>query len=528
MSKIAYLILCHKDPVAVGDWVEAHLKTGNYAAVHFDANASDEDFYALKERFKGQKNVVFVDRLACGWGEWSLVEASISLLNAALSSFKRATHFFLVSGECVPIKPASYIQNALDEQSIDFIEAQDFNSGWIKTGMVEDRYAYRHFFNERKSRRLFYRSLAIQRILRLRRKAPVGLGMKIGSQWWCLRRRTAEAVIAYVNKNPKVVRFFKTVWIPDECFFQTIVAHLINDTQRADHPPTFLTFSDYGMPVVFHTDHLPYLKEQPRFFARKASAFQSDLRSKFIDHYLSEDSVVRLSDKGQRIYDFTVTAGREGRRFELANYTKGNSIGRDRVITIYSCKDWAMGRAIAQQASHVKGVAALGYIFQEEDANLPNLGGFERGVGKRAMHRRAFLRMIMDVLGTQEIILCVDPAFVEIFKDLEADRCKMRVLFVDIDLSDDFCAGHAYRTGLLESHDAKENPTIVRTMRHNLIAEKERLIELGLRDFTHLARGTDPDETLTKFKNFADIDRASADQILTDVGFKINEEEDAL
>ena len=104
----------------------------------------------------------------------------------------------------------------------------------------------------------------------------------------------------------------------------------------------------------------------------------------------------------------------------------------------------------------------------------------------------------------------------------------MRVLFVDIDLSDDFCAGHAFRTGLLESHDAKENPTIVRTMRHNLTAEKERLIELGLRDFTHLARGTDPEDTLNKFKNFADIDHTVADQILMDFGFKENEEEDAL
>jgi hypothetical protein len=74
----------------------------------------------------------------------------------------------------------------------DYIESVDFfDSDWIKTGMKEDRLVYRHFFNERTHKALFYAARR-QRRLGLEAQDPADMQIMIGSQWWCLRRRTVE------------------------------------------------------------------------------------------------------------------------------------------------------------------------------------------------------------------------------------------------------------------------------------------------------------------------------------------------
>ena len=79
-----------------------------------------------------------------------------------------------------------------------YIESFDFfDSDWIKTGMKEDRLIYRHFFNERKHKLLFYTSVKLQRRLGLSREIPADMQIMIGSQWWCLRRRTIEWILDF-------------------------------------------------------------------------------------------------------------------------------------------------------------------------------------------------------------------------------------------------------------------------------------------------------------------------------------------
>lgn len=173
----------------------------------------------------------------------------------------------------MPTKSADYIHDFLDSQDADFIESFDFfQSDWIKTGMREERLIYRHFFNERTQKWLFYKSFELQKMLGLRRSLPADLRMRIGSQWWCLRRKIVEAILDFLKNRPKVLKFFKTTWIPDETFFQTLVGHLIPSKEIRTRTLTFLVFSDYGMPATFYNDHYEFLIRQDSLFARKISA----------------------------------------------------------------------------------------------------------------------------------------------------------------------------------------------------------------------------------------------------------------
>ncbi len=137
MAQIAFILLCHKDPDAIVQQAEQLTAAGDYIAIHFDASASAQDFARSRTALADNPNVAFAKRrVKCGWGEWSLVQATLHAVEAAVDAFPRATHFYMVSGDCMPIKSAEYAHELLDADDVDYIESFDFfDSDWIKTGL---------------------------------------------------------------------------------------------------------------------------------------------------------------------------------------------------------------------------------------------------------------------------------------------------------------------------------------------------------------------------------------------------------
>ncbi|MEM7211004.1 MAG: beta-1,6-N-acetylglucosaminyltransferase, partial [Pseudomonadota bacterium] len=158
MARIAFLLLAHKDPEWVIAQAEALTAHGDFIAVHYDGRASDADFGRIKAALADNPNAALARRVKCGWGEYSLVNATLNLIKVAMRQFRDATHFFLISGDCFPTKSRSYFDEYLDDER-DVIESHDFfESEWIRTGLKEDRLIYRHWFNERKWKWFFYAS----------------------------------------------------------------------------------------------------------------------------------------------------------------------------------------------------------------------------------------------------------------------------------------------------------------------------------------------------------------------------------
>ena len=319
MARIAYILLCHKDPVAIIKQAERLTASGDYMSIHFDASASPTDFAQITQALGKNPNVTFASkRIRCGWGEWSLVQATLNAVESAIDAFPRATHFYMLSGDCMAIKSAEYIHDYLDDNDVDFIESFDyFESDWIKTGWKEERLIYRHWFNERTQKKRFYGMFELQKRLGLTRDIPADLQIQIGSQWWCLRRQTIEAVMAFTRKRKDVMRFFRTTWIPDETFFQTIVRHIVPDNEIRARTLTFLMFTDYGMPVTFYNDHYDLLLAQDYLFARKISSEATDLKRRLGLLYSAKDVELQISNEGRNLFKFLTGRGRIGRGIHL-------------------------------------------------------------------------------------------------------------------------------------------------------------------------------------------------------------------
>ncbi|HOZ33724.1 MAG TPA: DUF5928 domain-containing protein [Tabrizicola sp.] len=516
MTQIAFILLCHKDPEGIIAQALRLTATGDCIAIHFDARARPADFDRIRAALADNPRVAFARRrLKCGWGEWSLVAATLEAVRAAEAAFPGATHFYMLSGDCMPIKTAEYVHRWLEENEADCIESFDFfASDWIKTGIKEERLIYRHWFNERQRKGLFYASMNLQRRLGLARAVPEDLKIRIGSQWWCLRRRTVEAVLQFIRQRRDVMRFFRTTWIPDETFFQTIVAHLVPEREIRSRTLTFLMFTDYGMPVTFYDDHHDLLLSQDYLFARKISPEAKELKERLGTLYASTGRDFDTGGDGRRQFAFLTERGRVGRRFAPRFWETEASLGRSRTLMLVTCKKWHVAKRLVDRVRQVTNLPAVDYLFNEEATPLPDLGGLQTGLPKRMRHRRALVRMLFDYWQTDRLVLCLDPASTDLIQDFYNDRARVRLLEIDCEFTDDYLVGHARRVGLAGPHTAPAAMAqLLPTIRYDVRFESDRLRDMNLAGHVRIRQSASADENALPLAEFLGIPVEAAREI---------------
>lgn len=292
---IGVVLLAHEQPRRTAELARHMAQQGCVVAIHVDARATDTQMADLMALVGGQSNIVWAPRRRCDWGMFSLVEASLDCLRLLFDRWPEITHVCQLSGACLPIKPIAALFSHLERhRDVDFIEAVSIaEDNWVVDGLSVERFTLYHPLSWRRRRWLFDRNVGLQRLLRVRRKMPPGLVPHIGSQWWCLSRRTLDLILQDPNL-PTYCRYFKTTWIPDESFFQTLAAH---HSQRITSAPLhYVRFDPQGKPYVFYDDHAELLKHADGFFARKIWRGAQKLYDTFLDPNLAANMPRYSSD----------------------------------------------------------------------------------------------------------------------------------------------------------------------------------------------------------------------------------------
>ncbi len=236
--------------------------------IHVDRAVARRKHDALHAALADLPLVRFGPRFRCEWGSWGLVAATRAASELLLRDFPDTRHVYLMSGACLPLRPIAELRAYLDSHpDTDFIEsATTADVPWTVGGLSEERFTLRFPFSWRRHRRLFDLYVRLQRRAGLRRTIPAGLTPHMGSQWWCLTRRTLSAILED-PRRPEYDRYFRRVWIPDESYFQSL-ARLWS--QRIESRSLTLSKFDFqGKPHVFYDDHLQLLRRSDCFVARK-------------------------------------------------------------------------------------------------------------------------------------------------------------------------------------------------------------------------------------------------------------------
>ena len=299
--------------------------------VHVDKTVPKDKFNAFTAALSDlDDEVLFSERHRCEWGAWGIVAGTQSASELLLQSFPDVRHVYLASGSCMPLRPPSDLKRYLDERpTTDFIEsATTADVPWTVGGLSEERFTMRFPFSWKRHRRAFDKYVALQRRVGFRRRIPDRIVPHMGSQWWCLTRRTLSAILQ--DPDRKVFdRYFRKVWIPDESYFQTLARMYSQNIESRSL--TLSKFDFQGKPHIFYDDHLQLLRRSDCFVARKIWPHANRLYDTFLG--MDERGLARSEPnpgKIDRIFAKAVerrTRGRAGlymqSRFPNENWENG-------------------------------------------------------------------------------------------------------------------------------------------------------------------------------------------------------------
>ena len=242
--------------------------SGCPVVLHVDRNVSRKAYKDFVSACSDNPLILFSQRHRCEWGTWGIVAASQAASEMMLGKFPDVRHVYLASGSCLPLRPVQELIDYLAARPrTDFIEsATTADVPWTVGGLDHERFTLRFPFSWKKHRILFDRYVALQRLMRFKRKIPSGLVPHMGSQWWCLTRQTLSAILADPERDT-YDRYFRRVWIPDESYYQTLAR--LYSSNIESRSLTLSKFDFQGKPHIFYDDHLQLLRRSDCFVARK-------------------------------------------------------------------------------------------------------------------------------------------------------------------------------------------------------------------------------------------------------------------
>jgi hypothetical protein len=256
--KIAYLILAHNTPNHISRLIRALDSPHARFFIHVDLKSDIASFEGLSRH-----NVTVLEtRIPVYWGEFSVVQATMNLIRAALREDDEPRYLCLLSASDYPLRNVSYIEGFFArQQGREFINLIRMpNQSVDKLLDRLDHYRLQTPWNSSFVIHAVARLNDVNmRLLHFRRDYRKALGTLVpfaGSQWWALSAGACRYIQRFVETNPDFVKFFNNVYVPDEMFFQTILG---NSEFRHDVVRN-VTFTDWSRPeggaAIIDMDHL--------------------------------------------------------------------------------------------------------------------------------------------------------------------------------------------------------------------------------------------------------------------------------
>ena len=274
----AIMIMAHSQPSHFGRLLEALASEWAFIFVHIDAKADIKEF--IKQTPGGAK-VLFLDanrRVRVWWGGFSIIRATLNLLESAINFGLDFDRYCLLSGSDYPIKSMDYIaaQFASDKE---FMRIEKMLGNTPKNSQSK-RVNFFYFMDNQLSGKAGLSGV-------IPRKRYARMDLYHGSQWWSLTANCVRYIIRFLRDNGDYVRFFRHVLAPDEIFFHSIVKNspfagaLAHDFERASSLTDFFLSNEHGChyidwhaeggltPKILDAGDLDYLINSQALFARK-------------------------------------------------------------------------------------------------------------------------------------------------------------------------------------------------------------------------------------------------------------------
>ena len=296
MSRAAtcFVILAHADAPMVSRLVSA--LDGADIFIHCDAKTPAEVCDAMVPA--GAEGVQMVQRRSTSLASWSLVEAELVSLDAALRQSK-AEHIAIMSGSSYPLAGVEAIDAALAPYrgqmlaETNKLPFPDWNARWKADGGM---WRFKSRFLTSGDTLITVAGLPVPL---WRQRIPASLVLHGGAQWKVYSRAHAKALLETLNSSAEQRRFWRHIFIPDESCAVSILKspQLVGDLSERvvnrhvwliDWPhmpadrahPNWLTAADFDMLAAA-------ARSADKLFARKVSSTETELLDRIDAELLS-------------------------------------------------------------------------------------------------------------------------------------------------------------------------------------------------------------------------------------------------
>lgn len=251
MADVAVLVLAH-DPVPLQFLLDA-MDPRFAVFIHLDAKCDDAAIATLRLPPRAR---LIARRLPVFWGGWSMMQATLALIETALAAGPFA-RLALISGDALPVRPPDALLAALCADGVEHIEVLDVQDdptlagapmqqsidrhGWVQPWRFQNAVHWDHLllnplaaeaaaahFGVPRERMDWIRGEAQQAVAgllaELPRRPPLFRRLCYGAQWWALSRPLLSALLPTLRR-PEVTAYFRHMQAPDEHMIQTVLGN---------------------------------------------------------------------------------------------------------------------------------------------------------------------------------------------------------------------------------------------------------------------------------------------------------------
>jgi hypothetical protein len=294
---VAFLLTAYHQPLHLARLISALDQPWARFFIHVD---SKKDIAAFTSALAPSSKVTYLgpgQREKCIWGGFGVVQASLNLINAAITTGETFGRFCLLSGSDYPLKDSKALFQALATDR-EFLDVERRVAADQHPSAFDSRANYYSF---RDYPLLFRLGLSG----RIPRKKCDCIPLYGGSGWWSLTSSCVRFALEFIREHPSYLRYQRFVDVPDEMFFHSIVKASpfakalsydfeVVDAQHAQRSDRVYGchYIDWGRtetnhPKVLDMMDLPALRSSCALFGRKFEEIPSRALLEQIDKWRS-------------------------------------------------------------------------------------------------------------------------------------------------------------------------------------------------------------------------------------------------
>ena len=283
--RVAHLIITYTNPFQTERMIQQMQHPDFDFYIHVDAKFP----LVSHDNLKKYSNVYFIqNRVDVQWAAYSTIQAEFNGLQEILDSARNYDFISLMSGQDYPIKTPAQMQAFFEARKGKLLLKYRAFSGEWEEGMQR---VNKYHLTDFRFRGQFFLERLINTFIK-RTNQPIGMKFYGSSMFWAISPEAAEYVLQTVDRDPKMRRFFKYSWAPDEFLFQTILLNssfaeqVVNENcHYYKHPP------NTPSPKTFDLSDFPDIIASDRLYARKFDLNKAPELLDKIDDYLSSQSL---------------------------------------------------------------------------------------------------------------------------------------------------------------------------------------------------------------------------------------------